>query len=41
MAALNVRDLDKFLKSIGRDPSYVDLEVSKFKATLVGLFLKT
>ncbi|KAG6776072.1 hypothetical protein POTOM_019575 [Populus tomentosa] len=26
--ALNVCDLDKFLKSIGRDPSYVDLEAN-------------
>ncbi|KAG5148092.1 hypothetical protein JHK82_014973 [Glycine max] len=29
--SLNACDLDKFLKSIGRNPSYVDLEVSKFK----------
>ncbi|KAL6984389.1 hypothetical protein U1Q18_017766 [Sarracenia purpurea var. burkii] len=26
--SLNVRDLDKFLKSIGKDPTYVDLEAS-------------
>lgn len=26
--SLNVRDLDKFLKSIGRDPSYVDIEAN-------------
>ncbi|KAJ1380260.1 YbaK/aminoacyl-tRNA synthetase-associated domain [Sesbania bispinosa] len=26
--SLNARDLDKFLKSIGRDPSYVDLEAN-------------
>nr|CAB81546.1 25.7 kDa protein [Cicer arietinum] len=26
--SLNVRDLDTFLKSIGRDPSYVDLEAN-------------
>lgn len=34
IAALNACDLDKFLKSIGRNPSYVDLEVSKFKVPL-------
>ncbi|XP_061353072.1 uncharacterized protein LOC133297862, partial [Gastrolobium bilobum] len=28
LAALNARDLDKFLKSIGRDPSYVDFEAN-------------
>lgn len=27
LAALNARDLDKFLSSIGKQPAYVDLEV--------------
>lgn len=31
-AAIKACDLDKFLKSIGRNPSYVDLEVSQFEA---------
>lgn len=28
--ALNASNLDKFLKVIGRDPSYVDLEVNPY-----------
>ncbi|KAL4336685.1 hypothetical protein AHAS_Ahas12G0034900 [Arachis hypogaea] len=31
--ALNASGLDKFLKSIGRNPSYVDLELSEQKLT--------
>lgn len=27
-SAINTSNLDKFLQSIGRDPSYVDLEVN-------------
>lgn len=43
VAAINARDLDKFLKSIGRQPAYVDLEVClKFPfhgLTVMELFL--
>lgn len=33
--ALNTTNLDKFLKSIGRDPSYIDLEVNPYLVTIV------
>jgi len=37
-AALKACDLDKFLISIGRNPSYVDLEVSQFEANFKKFF---
>lgn len=35
LSALAARDLDKFLVSVGRQPSYVDLEVIFFSALLI------